>query len=63
MVDRVWVAVEAAVPAGLEEKAVLEDPPKTERDLMWLAAIITDHVVGAIDKVTSERLRDASPDQ
>ena len=63
MVDRVWVAIEAAVRAGLEDKAVLEDPPRTEQDLMWLAATITDQVVGAIDKVTSERLRDANPDQ
>jgi len=47
MVDRMWVAVEKAVRAGLDDKIVLDDPPQTEEDVMWLAATITDHVVSA----------------
>lgn len=50
MTDPVWAWLEAAVRAGLDDKAVLDDPPKTDEDLMWLAATITDHVCGALPK-------------
>jgi hypothetical protein len=56
MVDPFWVAIEAAVRAGLDDKAVLRDPPKTDQDLMWLAATITDHVVAAIGPEVHEQL-------
>jgi hypothetical protein len=56
MVDRFWVAIEAAVRAGLDDKAVLKDPPKTDQDLTWLAATITDHVVTAIGQEIYEQL-------
>ena len=55
MVDRFWVAIEAAVRAGLDDKAVLKDPPRTDQDLMWLAATITDHVVAAIGQEVHEQ--------
>jgi hypothetical protein len=50
MTDLVWVELEAAVRAGLDDKGVLDDPPKTDEDVMWLAATITDHVSGALPK-------------
>lgn len=50
MTDLVWVELEAAVRAGLEDKGVLDDPPKTDEDVMWLAATITDHVCGSLPK-------------
>ena len=56
MVDRFWVAVEAAVRAGVDDKAVIKDPPKTDHDLMWLSATITDHVVAAIGHEVHDRL-------
>lgn len=57
--DRVWVAVEAAVRAGLEDKAILERPPRSEDDVMWLAATITDHVCGSIPKDVYAAFRSA----
>lgn len=62
MVDRFWVAIEAAVRAGLDDKGVLTDPPKTDQDLMWLAATITDQVVAAIGQEAHEQL-DARPEK
>ena len=48
MTDRVWGAIEKAVRAGLDDKAVLEDPPRTDEDVMWLAATIADHVCASL---------------
>lgn len=48
MTDRVWVAIKAAVRAGLDDKAVIEEPPKSEEDVMWLATTITDHVCSSL---------------
>jgi hypothetical protein len=45
--DKEWVAVERAVRAGLDDVHVLTDPPKTDEEVGWLAATITDHVVAA----------------
>jgi hypothetical protein len=42
-----WVAVNKVVEAALADKAILEHPPATEDEVMWLAATITDHVVAA----------------
>lgn len=61
MVDQVWVAVEKAVRDGLDDKSVIEAPPKTEEDVVWLAATISDHVVGALDDATREALRAQAP--
>jgi hypothetical protein len=36
MTDRVWVAIEAAVRTGLDDKAALEAPPTSDEDVMWL---------------------------
>ena len=48
MTDRVWVAIEVAVRAGLDDKAVIDEPPKSDEDVMWLAATITDHVCATL---------------
>jgi hypothetical protein len=55
--DRVWVAIEAAVRAGLDDDAVLIDPPKTEEEVMWLAATIADHVCASMPTVVYETFR------
>ncbi|HSH60876.1 MAG TPA: hypothetical protein VK988_14815 [Acidimicrobiales bacterium] len=47
--DKEWVAVERAVRAGLDDADVLTDPPKTDEEVGWLAATITDHVVAAFE--------------
>lgn len=57
--DRVWVAVEQAVRDGLDDKAVLEDPPKTQDDVMWLAATIADHVCSAMPRDVYKAFRAA----
>jgi hypothetical protein len=49
--DRVWVDIEVAVRAGLDDlddKAVIDEPPKSDEDVMWLAATITDHVCATL---------------
>jgi hypothetical protein len=46
-VDKQWVAIEAVVQQAFEDKAVLESPPRTPEDWMWLAATITDHLCAA----------------
>jgi hypothetical protein len=48
--DRVWVAIEGAVQAGLRDKDVLAAPPRTEEDWMWLSATITDHVCAGLPR-------------
>ena len=48
MTDRVWVAIEKAVRTGLDDKAVLEDPPRNDNDVMWLAAAIADNVCASL---------------
>lgn len=57
MTDLVWVELETAVREGLRDKSVLEDPPKTDEELGWLAATITDHVCGALPREVYELLR------
>ncbi|HEX8973267.1 hypothetical protein [Oryzihumus sp.] len=44
------MAIEKTVREGLDDKAVLERPPQSEDDVMWLAATITDHVCGSIPR-------------
>jgi hypothetical protein len=46
-IDERWVAIEQAVQDAFADKRVLEDPPATPDDWMWLAATIADHVSGA----------------
>ena len=48
--DRVWAAIDQAVSAAFDDKAVLEDPPKTQEDWMWLSATVADHVCSAMPK-------------
>jgi hypothetical protein len=55
--DLVWVAIEAAVRAGLDDDAVLTDPPKTEEEVMWLAATIADHVCATLPTVVYQTFR------
>jgi hypothetical protein len=57
--DRVWVAIDAAVQAALEEKGVAKDPPVTDDDWMWLAASITDQVCAGIPKDVYSAFREA----
>lgn len=57
--DRVWVAIDAAVQTALEDKAVAKEPPETEDDWMWLAASITDRVCGSIPKDVYGAFREA----
>ena len=57
--DRVWVVVDAAVQAALEEKAVAKVPPVTDDDWMWLAASIADQVCASIPKDVSSAFREA----
>jgi hypothetical protein len=47
MADEEWQAVEKVISAGLADGDVLNSPPKSENDVMWLAATLTDHVVAA----------------
>lgn len=42
------MAIEVAVRAGLDDKAVIDEPPKSDEDVMWLAATITDHVCATL---------------
>lgn len=49
--DHNWIAVEKVVREGLDDGFRLDNPPTTEEDVMWLAATITDHVVGAFKTV------------
>lgn len=48
--DHVWVAIDQTVIATFDDKAVLEDPPKTQEDWMWLSATVADHVGAAMPK-------------
>lgn len=50
MTDQVWVAIEKAVRAGLDDKVVLEAPPRTDEDVMWLAATVADHVCASLPR-------------
>jgi hypothetical protein len=45
--DQNWIAVNQVVEAALADGAILERPPGTDDEVMWLAATITDHVVAA----------------
>ena len=45
--DQSWIAVNKVIEAALADGALLERPPVTDDDVMWLAATITDHVVAA----------------
>ena len=47
-IDHVWVAIESAVSAAFDDKAVLENPPKTPEEWVWLSATVTDHVCAAM---------------
>lgn len=47
-VDREWVAVSDLVLAGLRDGYSFDDPPKTDVDLEWLAATVTDHVIAGV---------------
>jgi hypothetical protein len=42
--DHVWVAIEHAVSAAFDDKAVLDDPPTKAEDWMWLSASVADRV-------------------
>ena len=48
--DHVWVAIDRAVSAAFDDKAVLEDPPKTQDAWMWLSATVADHGCAAMRK-------------
>ena len=50
-----WAAVEEIVRRALHDQIDLANPPTTDDDLMWLAAGVTDHIVGAF--VTQPRRR------
>jgi len=50
-----WAAVEGIVRRALHDRIDLANPPTTDEDLMWLAAGVTDHIVGAF--VTQARPR------
>ena len=47
--DERWVAVERVVQDALRDKRVLENPPRTPDDWMWLAATISDHLCAAFE--------------
>lgn len=46
--DQDWVALNTLVLEGLQDGYTFEDPPRTAEDLDWLAATITDHVIGGV---------------
>jgi hypothetical protein len=45
--DQSWIAVNNVVEKALADGAILERPPGTDDEVMWLAATITEHVVAA----------------
>ena len=49
------MAVYDLVLEGLEDHHVLDDPPKTEEEVGFLAETITDHVVGAVHLSDEQR--------
>jgi hypothetical protein len=55
--DRVWVTIEAAVRAGLEDKSVIVNPPRSDQDVEWLSATIADHVCAALPKEVHRAFR------
>jgi hypothetical protein len=57
--DRVWVAIDAAVQTALGERAVAKGPPVTDDDWMWLAASIADQVCASIPKDVYSAFREA----
>lgn len=42
------MALSELVLAGLKDGYSFDVPPKTELDLEWLAATVTDHVIGGV---------------
>jgi hypothetical protein len=57
--DRVWVAIDAAVQTALEDKNVAKSPPESDDDWMWLSASITDQVCASIPEDVYGAFREA----
>ncbi len=47
--DKQWVAVEQVVRQAFADKHVLEYPPQSPDEWMWLVASITDHLCAAFE--------------
>lgn len=48
--DHVWVAIETAVRQAWDEQDVVNRPPATQDDWMWLAVTVADFVAAATPK-------------
>ncbi len=53
--NKQWVAIERVVQDAFRDKRVLEDPPRSPDDWMWLAATITDHLSAAFETTPRNR--------
>jgi len=64
MGNEAWIAIRRAVQAGLDDDgSMLENPPRTEEEVGYLADGITDYVVGAIDEASRRALTLAEQDR
>jgi len=55
VVDSNWLAVNELVLNGLRDAYVLEDPPKSDADLVEVSKTVTDHVVAAVELSRSQK--------